>query len=172
MELKKAVLANLDSLKKICNDAYALNFHDHWNDGGLEWYLQREFSIDRLTADLKDKNSAYYFIEHELKPIGFLKIKNNSSIDIQNDTSAELEKIYVLPEYKGKGIGKSALKEIIKRTTARGIKNIYLGVIDTNKDAIAFYKKLGFEYHSKTRLDIPYFKDELKGMHRMVKKLN
>ena len=172
MKLKKATLQDLINLKEICSDAYALNFHNHWNEGGLEWYLLREFSLERLTADLSDKNTEYYFIEHELKSVGFLKIKYNSSPDFQNENSAELEKIYVLPKYKGKGIGKSALIEIIKHTTTLGIKNLFLGVIDSNLNAIAFYEKLGFEYHSKTRLDVPYFKEELKGMNRMLKKLH
>ena len=171
MELKKAALTDLVDLKKVCSDAYALNFHNHWNEGGLEWYLQREFSSERLTVDLNDKNTVYYFIKHELKSVGFLKIKYNSGSDFQNNISAELEKIYVLPKHKGKGIGKTALKEIIKRCTADGIKNLFLAVIDTNLAAITFYEKLGFEYHSKTTLDIPYFKEELKGMHRMVKEL-
>tara|TARA_B100000809_G_C14980294_1_gene474259 strand:+ start:259 stop:417 length:159 start_codon:yes stop_codon:yes gene_type:complete len=48
----------------------------------------------------------------------------------------------------------------------------FLSVIDTNKTAIAFYEKLGFKFHSKTILDVPYFKKELKGMHRMIKYLN
>ncbi len=172
MELKKAALTDLVDLKKVCCEAYVLNFHNHWNEGGLEWYLQREFSNERLTVDLNDKNTVYYFIKHELKSVGFLKIKYDSSSDFQNNNSAELEKIYVLPKHKGKGIGKTALKEIIKRCTADGIKNLFLAVIDTNLAAIAFYEKLGFEYHSKTTLDIPYLKEELKGMHRMFKKLS
>ncbi len=49
---------------------------------------------------------------------------------------------------------------------------MYLCVIDTNRNAIAFYEKLGFVYHSKTRLEEPFFKEELKGMDRMVLNLN
>ena len=43
-------------------------------------------------------------------------------------------------------------------------KIIWLVVIDTNINAIEFYKKIGFEIHSRTILDIPYFKEALKGM--------
>jgi diamine N-acetyltransferase len=49
-----------------------------------------------------------------------------------------------------------------------GIKTLFLCVIDTNTNAIAFYKKLGFTRHGTTRLDLSYFKEELKGMYRMV----
>lgn len=172
MNLKKASITDVATLRKICVDAYSLNFYHHWNEGGLEWYVDKEFGEDRLTSDLADKNTTYYFIEHELKVVGFIKIRNHTTTNIPIDNSIELEKIYVLPDCKGKGIGKLALKEIIKRVDELGKKNLFLSVINTNVNAIAFYEKLGFEFHSKTTLDIPYFKEELKGMNRMVKELS
>lgn len=171
MELRKAFLEDIIKLKMICIDAYSLNFHNHWNDGGLAWYLDNEFSDKRLALDLTDTNTEYYFIEHQEKQVGFIKTKIHSSTDfIEN--SVELEKIYVLPECIGMGIGKMALTDIIQKTKNIGKGSIILCVIDTNENAIAFYEKLGFKFHSKTILDIPYFKEELKGMIRMIKYLN
>lgn len=115
----------------------------------------KEFSKERLASDLADKNAKYYFIEHELKVVGFIKIRNYSITDSSIENSVELEKIYVLPKCKGMGIGKLALNEIIKRNEERGKKNLFLSVIDTNINATAFYEKLGFKFHSKTTLDIP-----------------
>jgi ribosomal protein S18 acetylase RimI-like enzyme len=171
MELKKATITDIIDLKKICVDAYSLNFYDHWNAGGLKWYLNKEFSTERLTLGLTDKNTEYYYIEHKLKAVGFIKIRNNSSTTLPVENNMEVEKIYILPDYKGMGIGKISLNEIIKRTKERGCKNLFLCVIDSNENAISFYKKLGFQIHSTTSLDIPYFKEELKGMYRMVKEL-
>ncbi len=172
MELKRAFIKDITHLKKICIDAYSLNFHDHWNDGGLEWFLNREFSNERLLSDLSDKTIEYYFIVHNEQQVGFIKIKNYVSANFHEENAIELEKIYVLPVCKGMGIGKLALNYIIKKMEERSKKKLFLCVIDTNINAIAFYKKIGFKFHSKTILDLPYFKEELKGMHRMVKKLN
>ena len=171
MELKKAFIEDIIELKKICIDAYSLNFHNHWNDGGLEWYLDNEYNDKRLALDLSDENTEYYFIEHKEKQVGFIKTKINLSSDFIAN-SVELEKIYVLPECKGMGIGKLALNDIIQKTKNSGKESIFLRVIDTNENAIAFYEKLGFKFHSKTILDIPYFKEELKGMNRMIKDFN
>ena len=172
MELQKANITDITKLRKICIEAYSKSFYDHWNEGGLEWYLDKEFSIERLTSDLLDTKTAYYFITHELNHVGFIKIRNQEHKILEIENAVELEKIYVLPEYKGMGIGKLALIEIIKITKAQDYKNMFLCVIDTNANAIAFYEKLGFNFHSKTILDVPYFKAELKGMHRMIKKLD
>ena len=68
--------------------------------------LNKEFSTKRLTLDLADKNTEYFFIEHNLKAVGFIKIKNYSITSLPFANSAEVEKIYVLPDFKGMGIGK------------------------------------------------------------------
>ena len=166
--LKKAALNDIMALKEICTNAYARNFHHHWNENGLEWYLEKEFGDERLKADLANCNLAYFFIMYDEKPIGFVKIRVNAEFNGKQNEAAELEKIYVLPEFKGMGLGKSALAEIIKTLKLQGKKILFLCVIDTNANAIAFYNKLGFNFHSTTQLELPYFKEELKGMHRMV----
>ena len=172
MILEKAILSNINVLQEICLSAYSQNFAHHWEAGGLELYLESQFSIKRLTADIIDPNIDYYFIKEADKPIGFTKIKLNAIWDdTPKKTVVELEKIYLLPETKGNGIGKKALWEIIEIVKSLDKKTLFLCVIDTNTVAIAFYKKLGFQFHSKTRLDAPFFKEELKGMHRMVMNL-
>jgi len=168
MNLIEAQTKDILELKEICINAYSKNFYDHWNKGGLEWYLDKEFNEKRLESDLIDKNTVYYFINHEFNTVGFIKINNKAVIGSTTSNAVELEKIYVLPECKGMGIGKMALQEIINKSAKDGKKNLFLSVIETNVNAIAFYKKNGFQFHSKTILDVPYFKEELKGMDRMV----
>ena len=168
MVLKKALLLDIAELKKICTDAYARNFYHHWNENGLEWYLEREFGDERLKADLANRQVVYYFITNHEKPAGFIKIRYNAMLDEIEKDAVELEKIYILPEFKRKGMGKVAVSEIIKSLKKQGIKTLFLSVIDTNANAIAFYKKLDFTWHSNIRFDLPYFKEELKGMHRMI----
>jgi ribosomal protein S18 acetylase RimI-like enzyme len=49
-----------------------------------------------------------------------------------------------------------------------GTDLIWLAVMDTNTSAITFYENIGFTFFDKTRLELPYFKDELRGMWRMI----
>ena len=169
MVLKKVTSNNIAALQAICITAYTQNFAHHWNGNGLELYLENQFSAKRITADLANTELAYYFIKMDNKPIGFIKLNLSVAIDDYPATEVtELEKMYVLPEMKGQGIGKKALSAIIQEIKNAGKKVFFLCVIDTNIAAMKFYEKLGFQYHSKTRLEAPFFKEELKGMHRMV----
>lgn len=168
MLLEKVSIKEIDRLQNICIEAYTKNFAHHWDKNGLEIYLEQQFNLNRIKADLNNPTLNYYFIKVNEKPIGFIKLNLSVSFDnYSKHEAAELEKMYVLPEMKGQGIGKKALSAIIQEIKDIGKKVFFLCVIDTNTPAIKFYEKLGFEYHSKTSLDIPLFKEELKGMHRM-----
>ncbi|MEM6320623.1 MAG: GNAT family N-acetyltransferase [Bacteroidota bacterium] len=169
LDLEKVAPADLRLLQQIAQEAYTKNFASHWEADGLAWYLNDQFGDERLQADLNNSNIAYFFIKKEREAIGFVKVKLASKLaDFPLDTTAELEKMYILPDHKGKGLGKRILSNIIEKMRRQNKKIFFLCVIDTNEAAIHFYKKLGFSYHSKTRLEVPHFKEELKGMYRMV----
>lgn len=167
MELRKAALDDVKILHKLCIDAYSFYFKSHWIKNGFDLYMEKEFGLDRLKSDLQNNSLAYYLIVFENVSIGFIKVNFNLSSEFTTEPSTELEKMYILPLYKGKGIGKLALKELIRIIQSKGKKMLFLCVLDTNLNAIAFYKKTGFKFHSKTSLDVPFFRDELRGMDRM-----
>jgi RimJ/RimL family protein N-acetyltransferase len=50
----------------------------------------------------------------------------------------------ILPEYRGKGVGSSILKQVIDLSKLYGYKKIKLDVLKSNSRAIHVYKSLGF----------------------------
>ena len=56
-----------------------------------------------------------------------------------------IEDIFVLPEFRGKGIGKKLLLKIIELAKERDYGRVEWNVLNWNEPAIAFYKKLGAE---------------------------
>ncbi|NEW06664.1 GNAT family N-acetyltransferase [Paenibacillus sp. SYP-B3998] len=54
--------------------------------------------------------------------------------------------VYVTPTFRGKGIAKQLLAEILRRgKQLDGLKKINLSVVSTNQNAVELYRKLGFE---------------------------
>lgn len=51
----------------------------------------------------------------------------------------------LLPEFRGQGIGRKLMQTTIDAAFAFGLKRIELHVFASNENAIALYKKLGFE---------------------------
>ena len=53
--------------------------------------------------------------------------------------------VFVRKEFRGKKIGTSLIKDFISIMKKKGVKRFRLGVSIRNKDALKFYKKLGFK---------------------------
>ncbi len=170
--LEKARPDHIQALQHICCTAYALSFGSHWTEGGLSYYLEAQFNLQRLEKEITGDLTNYFFITQNQDHVGFIKLCNDVELPGEGKArTCEIEKFYVLPKWKGKGIGAAALTAVIDLSILNKIDTLFLCVLDTNIDAIRFYKKAGFKFHSKTRLEVPYFKDELRGMDRMVMSL-
>ncbi len=54
-----------------------------------------------------------------------------------------LEDLFVLPKYRGQGIGKSLLTKVAQIAVERGCGRLEWSVLDWNEPAIAFYRRMG-----------------------------
>ncbi len=108
--------------------------------------VDRMFSESNVVKLLNDPD-IYFFIafNSEKKPIAYSKalIKYPYSF---------LDKLYVLPEAQGQGVGKSLIAENYLSAVQDGVNTMALEVADTNHDAQAFYKQLGFRARNIKRL--------------------
>jgi len=94
-------------------------------------------AIERKKKQIKNLPSNEKFINAKdgEKIIGVCRL-------IKNNDDGELKAIYVLSEYRGKGIGKMFWNEALKFFDKD--KNIIVKVAVYNKKAIEFYRKLSF----------------------------
>lgn len=79
-----------------------------------------------------------------------------------NSETVELRKMYFAKELRGKGFGKKTLKRMIEKAQKLGFKKMYLETASPLIEAIALYKKFGFqstdEMHTE-RCDQAYILD-------------
>ena len=168
IEIRLMQSRDLETLHAICCAAYSQNFNHHWEPGGLENYLENVFGINVLENELTSPKIQYHVAFVEKEPVAFMKLNLSSNLpELDNGAGLELEKIYILPEYKGIRIGRKLIDLAFQIARIHKKEILWLAVIDTNREAIAFYKKTGFKFHSKTQADYPKFKRELRGMWRM-----
>jgi putative acetyltransferase len=70
---------------------------------------------------------------------------------------AELVKIYLKSEYRGKGIGKQLMDKSISYAKEQGNTHLYLESFPSLKEAIILYEKIGFERVEKPLGDSGHF---------------
>jgi GNAT superfamily N-acetyltransferase len=80
--------------------------------------------------------------EVENKIVGFALFFPNYSTFLTKP-GIYLEDIFVLPDYRGRGIGKALLIAVAKIAAARDAGRLEWSVLDWNQPAIDFYEKMG-----------------------------
>lgn len=85
------------------------------------------------------------------KIIGTSGYGKSRSADYKN--WGEIFSIYLLPEYMGKGYGKSLLKKAVEELKTMGFKTIFLWVLEENHGARHFYETCGFNYSGNVKKD-------------------
>lgn len=82
--------------------------------------------------------------EVEGKAVGFALFFYNYSTFLTKP-GLYLEDLFVLPEYRRRGIGTALLRYLADRAIAEGCGRFEWSVLDWNAPAIAFYQKMGAE---------------------------
>jgi GNAT superfamily N-acetyltransferase len=75
-------------------------------------------------------------------PVGFAVYFRNFSTFLGR-SGMYLEDLFVEPAYRGRGIGKTILAHVAKVAKERGCERLNWAVLDWNRPAIDFYRRLG-----------------------------
>ena len=85
-------------------------------------------------------------VDHQ--PLGFALFFHNFSTFLALP-GMYLEDLFVVPEHRGRGIGRALLKHLARVAVERGCGRLEWSVLDWNRDAIAFYERLGARANSE-----------------------
>ena len=86
--------------------------------------------------------------EDDGSPAGFALFFHNFSTFLALP-GIYLEDLFVVPEHRGRGIGKALLKELARLAVERGCGRLEWAVLDWNREAIGFYERLGARPNSE-----------------------
>ena len=145
IKIKKVTPADIDQLQNICRQTFIETFSDRNTEDNMKNYLAESFSIEKLTGELNNTNSAFYFATVDSKVIGYLKINfGKAQTELKDQSAIEIERIYVLKEFHGKKVGQILYDTALQIAAQRKADYLWLGVWEKNPRAINFYKKNGF----------------------------
>ena len=97
--------------------------------------ILEEFVFDRKAASV-------FLAEWQGKPVGFALFYENFSTFVGR-TGMYLEDLFVLPEARGKGIGKKLFQAVAQEAVNRGCQRMEWTCLDWNRPSIEFYLRMG-----------------------------
>jgi len=143
--INKIGLKEITALQTIGRQTFFETFADGNTEENMQKYLEEGFTIDKLTAELTNPDSAFYFATISKNIIGYLKINFGSAqTELKENNAIEIERIYVLIEFHGKKVGQLLYEKALDIAKQKNASYLWLGVWEKNLRAINFYKKNGF----------------------------
>lgn len=160
-------IEDLDELQSIGIQSYKDHYRNIWTPEGLQNFLHFHFGFENLMHQFSDQNTKYFLGKDLNKSIGFIKLKLDSPLPIDNlKEGLELEKIYFLQDFVGKGFGSQMMQFVIQYASKKDNPFIWLDVLKSNTLAKSFYEKYDF----KVVGEIPFSTDIINiGMWVMCK---
>ena len=112
----------------------------------LENYLDYTYSVDKIAGSLVKNNNQYFLASVDGMPAGFAKVKKDSlNEQIDSFFQAELQKLYVLDKFQGRGIGNALMKRVISFVQPLELECLWLDTHIKNEKGIRFYERHGFK---------------------------
>lgn len=151
IEMEKAETA--EQIKTICDIAekvWHLTYDTLVPKGQVEYMLDRFQSPHALKDQMERLNYRYYFMVCDGQKAGFVGFAPR----YEGREEMFLSKVYLLPEYWGKGVVKHAFSMVEGETRKEGLSKIRLTVNKGNIHAVEVYQHYGFKTVEKVKTDI------------------
>jgi ribosomal protein S18 acetylase RimI-like enzyme len=137
--------AQVAELRQLSIATFTETFASHNTPEDMTAYMATSFSLKQLTEELKHPHSAFFFVLQKGVPAGYLKLNwLDAQTYLTHKNGLEIERIYVLQQFKGQGLGHAMLQYAIDHARAMHKHYLWLGVWEHNTAAIAFYQHYGF----------------------------
>jgi ribosomal protein S18 acetylase RimI-like enzyme len=135
----------IDQLQQIGRQTFSETFAESNSAENMAKYLEDAYSYEKLSAELNDPNSLFYFAMMGQDVIGYLKLNFGASqTELKDNDALEIERIYVLKSFQGKRVGQLLFDKAIQIAKEQNAEFVWLGVWEENKKAIQFYTRNGF----------------------------
>ena len=143
--LKKCGIEDLVDLQSIGIETFTDTFAAHNTPEDLQAYLDKAYDPEKLKEELSTEGSTFYFLYDGDELAGYMKFNVATALtEDRGADSLEVERIYIRPDFKRKGLGRFLIDKAIGIARTQGKELIWLGVWEHNVNAIAFYEKMGF----------------------------
>ena len=161
LELKLCNETHIEELKRVAVQSYQEHYLYLWAEPHFaQWFMDKSFSEESLSQQMKEEQVLFYLVVKNGKNAGFIKLNKNKALPGDDAAkSLELERIYLVKEVSGKGLGTAVLNKIIEYCRQQGIEVIWLKSMDSS-DSVLFYQKRGFVITASEQLPYEGFKEE------------
>lgn len=137
IEIRKATSSDLFVIEKLAKMIWREHYTPIIGPNQVEYMLANFQSVAVMQEQI-DNGYNYYLMIYCGEPVGYLATRKDAD-------ALFLSKIYVLKDYRGKGIAGTTMDFVVSESKKAGLGLIRLTVNKNNTGSIHAYEKMGFQ---------------------------
>jgi ribosomal protein S18 acetylase RimI-like enzyme len=143
---RKAIQTDAIKLSILFKTVYIQTYGTEGVSDEFANFITKQFSVERLHDLIINNPDTLIVAVYKDNLVGVVEIEFDKKCPIGNIVAPELNKLYILEWFCGRGIGFQLLREAENIVKLKGINEMWLWVLVTNKRAITFYEKQNFKW--------------------------
>jgi len=147
--IQKIAENNFAVLSALARRTFVDTFRGTCTEDDLTFFLDTTYSEDIFKAECVLQGTEIWTAWSENQIIAYIQMSlDNTTPELLGARGLEIQRLYVAPEHKGKGIGKTLMELAHQRADEFQSPLIWLGVWEYNYPALKFYTNFGFSVFS------------------------
>lgn len=139
LRLRPATLSDIATVQRLAHAIWHAHYRSIISPAQIEYMLARGYSDEALAPFVTDPARGLALAEEGAEPVGFA-----AWYPPEEPATLKLDKLYVLPQRHGKGIGRALIEHVAAVAREAGCRTLILNVNRNNTGAIRVYERCGF----------------------------
>jgi ribosomal protein S18 acetylase RimI-like enzyme len=139
LAIVRARAADLSLVARLAREIWHRHYPGIISTAQIDYMLARGYSRDALAQYLDTPDAGLALAKRDDDCVGFV-----GWYRIDASEAMKLDKLYVLPEHQGAGIGRALIEHVVARADAAGCTSVSLNVNRANVKAVRAYERCGF----------------------------
>lgn len=145
----------IPSLVELAKTTFVQSHGHSASDSDISAYIESKLNEDEFKREFVNPSNLFHLLYHDNELVGYSKVCFDSPYKvIELQAVTKLERIYVLKEFIGRGMGLKLLNFNMELSKSRLQKGMWLYVWIENIRGINFYQRAGFEIISHEEFKI------------------
>ncbi len=148
--VRLATIADAPRLSQLAASTFRETFEGENTPEDITRYLAEAFTPNRQAAEISDPSGAVLLAERrdpsgDAELVGYVHLVSGPApAAVQGPAPLELKRLYVARAWHGHGVAPALMDAALAAARAPGAQTLWLGVLERNPRAVAFYRKYGF----------------------------
>lgn len=153
LSIRPAGIEDIPVIREMAGIVFRETYKDILSPEQMEYMMGWMYSEDSLKGQIEGDGKEFLVAELDSVPCGYVSYELEKELE-EGRKQYHLQKLYVLPEWQGKGIGRAMFEAVLKQLSEWNDEGFRIELnVNRYNSAVSFYEHIGM--HRDRQGDFP-----------------